>query len=125
MEPTNGLINFSYPRASDENPVLFFIYITFIMTYAYAIMNRTTIVLPDPLKGKLMQLAQKEQVSFGELVRRALEKYLLPRTSEAFEDSLFQSQTVFHDAGPQDVALHHDQALTSMSVHGNTIRKKK
>ena len=39
-------------------------------------MKRTQVFLPEQLIEKLEQLAAKKGVSKGELIRRALEKYL-------------------------------------------------
>lgn len=75
------------------------------------LMHRTTIVLPETLKARLEKEARRDRISFGELVRRALQKYLLGRQEMAAHDPFLASQTTFTDAGPADVAEHHDQHL--------------
>src|SRR3990167_8085720 len=74
-------------------------------------MFRTTIMLPETLKLKFEKEAKKEKVSFGELVRRALEKYLLVQEDPWKNDSFFSSKTVFNDDGPTDMAERHDYYL--------------
>lgn len=75
------------------------------------IMHRTTIVLPEALKARLEKEARRDRVSFGELVRRALQKYLLGRQEMAAHDPFLASHTIFTDEGPADVAEHHDRHL--------------
>ena len=76
--------------------------------------RRTTIVLPDPLKQRAIARAREQRISFGEFVRRAVEKTLSapPRgggrkkTGDPFWDNL-----EIHDGGPSDAALRHDDYL--------------
>lgn len=81
------------------------------------IMFRTTIMLPEAFKSKLDREAKKEKISFGELVRRALQKYLLIREGATAQDSFLSSKTIFHDEGPSDVSEKHDQHLSGRSPH--------
>lgn len=80
-------------------------------------MYRTTIMLPEVLKVKLAKEAEREKVSFGELVRRALEKYLLSKRGVVAHDSFLSSKTIFQDEGPTDVADRHDDYLLEKGPH--------
>ncbi len=75
-------------------------------------------MLPDGLKEDMEREAARENVSLGELVRQALQRYLLWRREKAAKDSFLNSQTVFRDDGPIDVSLHHDDYLSRKDVHG-------
>ncbi|MBI2345588.1 MAG: ribbon-helix-helix protein, CopG family [Deltaproteobacteria bacterium] len=74
-------------------------------------MHRTTIMLPDALRAQLQREAERDKTSFGELVRRALQKYLLGKQGTFAQDPFLSNQTVFQDAGPTDVAERHDVYL--------------
>lgn len=73
-------------------------------------MDRTTIILPPRLKLKLKQRAQKEHISFGELVRRAVERYLLWQDDPYKHDSFFSSNLQV-DVTPSDMSENVDEAL--------------
>ena len=76
--------------------------------------ERTTVVLPPPLKQRAVARARAQGISFGELVRRALEKMLTtpPRgtagkkTGDPFWDNL-----KVYEGGPTDLAARHDDYL--------------
>lgn len=76
--------------------------------------GRTTIILPDPLKQRAVARAREQGISFGEFVRRAVEKMLSapPRgdgrkkTGDPFWDNL-----EIYDGGPSDAAARHDDYL--------------
>lgn len=76
--------------------------------------GRTTIVLPDALKQRAVARAREQDISFGEFVRRAVERMLSapPRgdgrkkTGDPFWDNL-----EIYDGGPTDAAAHHDDYL--------------
>lgn len=74
-------------------------------------MHRTTILLPRPLRMQLERAAQREAISFGELVRRVLQKFLLKDQGAASNDPFFANHTTFEDRGPRDVARQHDTYL--------------
>lgn len=80
-------------------------------------MYRTTIMLPSSIKAELEREAKREGVSFGEMIRRVLEKYLLSIRGKAIHDPFFASQTVFHDDGVTDVSERHDDYLTDRGPH--------
>ncbi len=80
-------------------------------------MLRTSLLIPDKLKFSLERVAAKEQVSLGELIRRALEKYLLSRQGPIAHDPFLSSQTVFHDKGRRDVSEKHDRLLLERGPH--------
>ena len=87
-------------------------------------MYRTTVMLPMTLKAYAEQAAVNENVSFGEIVRIALEKYLLNRNPTKIRDSFLSSATVFNDAGPRDVSTHHDRYL-AMKTSPKPFRSRK
>jgi len=72
---------------------------------------RTTIVLPSRLKTRAMARAKDEGISFGELVRRAVEKHVQetagPKTGDPFWDNL----TSYDVPSPPDLAAGHDDYL--------------
>lgn len=81
-------------------------------------MFRTTIMLPMTLRGRLEKEAKGQNLSFGELVRRALQKYLLLKNMPEVTDPFLASHTTFDDKGPADGARLHDNYLTRFSPHG-------
>lgn len=81
-------------------------------------MFRTTIMLPMALRGRLEKEAKDQNLSFGELVRRALQKYLLLKNVTEAAEPFFSSKTVFGDKGPADGARLHDNYLIRLSPHG-------
>jgi len=77
--------------------------------------ERTTVVLPALLKQRAVARARDQGISFGELVRRALEKALSPpedrgRKGKPAGDPFWDNLKVC-EGGPSDVALHHDDYL--------------
>lgn len=74
-------------------------------------------MLPETVRAEMEREARKEGVSFGEMVRRVLEKYLLAMRGKTIHDPFFSSQTVFQDEGPTDVSTLHDRVLTERGPH--------
>lgn len=74
-------------------------------------------MLPTSLKIELEEEARRERLSFGALVRRALEKFVVSMRSHATSDSFLSSNTLFHDSGPTDVAEKHDEHLYTKAPH--------
>jgi hypothetical protein len=76
--------------------------------------ERTTVVLPGPLKQRAVARAREQGISFGEFVRRAVERMLTapPRgtgrkkTGDPFWDNL-----KVYDGGPADLSSRHDDYL--------------
>jgi len=72
---------------------------------------RTTIVLPSRLKAMAVARAKDQGISFGELVRRAVEKHVQqaagPQTGDPFWDNL----TSYDIDSPTDLAARHDDYL--------------
>lgn len=76
--------------------------------------ERTTVVLPAPLKQRAVRRAREQGISFGEFVRRAIEETLTapPRgngrkkTGDPFWDNL-----AVYAGGPSDAAVRHDHYL--------------
>ena len=81
------------------------------------IMFRTTIMLPEAFKSRRDREAEREEISFGELVRRALQKYLLIREGAGGHDSFLSSKTLFQDKGETDVSEQHDRYLNKRDPH--------
>lgn len=74
-------------------------------------MHRTTILIPHSLKLEVEKEAERERVTFGEVVRRSLNKYVMGRKGALSRDSLLSSQTRFMDNGSTDMAKRHDAYL--------------
>jgi hypothetical protein len=76
--------------------------------------NRTTVILPDGLKQRALSRAREQGISFGEFVRRSVEKMVSapPRgtgrkkTGDPFWDNL-----EVYDGGATDLAARHDDYL--------------
>ncbi len=78
-------------------------------------MFRTTILLPEDLKIKLSREAERQHLSFSEMIRKALQKMV----TASQVDSFLSSQTLFKDKGPTDVAHRHDDYLSHQKIHGD------
>jgi hypothetical protein len=75
---------------------------------------RTTVVLPGPLKERAIARAREQGISFGEFVRRAVEKMLTapPRgTSRRKTGDPFWDNLEIYDGGPADASARHDDYL--------------
>ena len=76
--------------------------------------ERTTVVLPGPLKQRAVARAREQGISFGEFVRRAVEEMLTApargtarkKTGDPFWDNL----KIYH-GGRVDLAARHDDYL--------------
>jgi hypothetical protein len=76
--------------------------------------ERTTVVLPAPLKQRAVASAREQGISFGEFVRRAVEKMLTapPRgTARKKTGDPFWDNLKVYEGGPPDVAARHDEYL--------------
>ncbi len=73
-------------------------------------MQRTTIILPETLKQMATDSARSLGISFGEFVRRAVEKKL--RESAPLPgmkgDRFWDDRAVFRGRVPRDLAARHD-----------------
>jgi hypothetical protein len=78
--------------------------------------DRTTIVLPPELKRRAVSRARHQGISFGEFVRRAVEKQLTApaksrvkrkKTGDPFLDNL----VTFDDGGPPDLSTRVDEIV--------------
>jgi hypothetical protein len=76
--------------------------------------ERTTIVLPGPLKERAIARAREQGISFGEFVRRAVERMLSapPRGGgrKKIGDPFWDNLEIY-EGGPSDVAARHDDYL--------------
>src|SRR5437879_3870166 len=69
--------------------------------------ERTTIVMPPHLKARAVARARQQKISFGEFVRRAVEKQLaapVSKTGDPFWDNL----RIIDDDGPADMSARID-----------------
>jgi hypothetical protein len=76
--------------------------------------ERTTVVLPAPLKQRAVARAREQGISFGEFVRRSVEKMLTapPRgTGRKKAADPFWDNLKVYDGGPADLAARHDDYL--------------
>lgn len=76
--------------------------------------ERTTVVLPAPLKQRAVARAREQGISFGEFVRRAVEQVLTapPRgTGRKKIGDPFWDNLKFYEGGAKDVAVLHDEYL--------------
>lgn len=74
-------------------------------------MIRTTIMLPEGLKTKAMRQAKKMNLSFGELVREALEMKTNVNRGTPSDDPFFADDALFDEEGDSDLAANHDDYL--------------
>jgi len=76
-------------------------------------MHRTTLVLPAALKERAATAAYTAGLSFGEFVRRAIDRALeqKPQRRGRTRDPLFADNAVYRGKGPSDLAEHHDAYL--------------
>ena len=77
-------------------------------------------MLPEGLKVEMERAAARENLSLGELVRQAIQRYLLWRQERNSSDSLLNSRTVFRDEGPSDISVRHDDFLNRDGPHGKS-----
>jgi hypothetical protein len=84
--------------------------------------DRTTIVLPPELKRRAVSRARHQGISFGEFVRRAVERQLTrpadkvikvpwKRGSRKTGDPFWDNLVTYHDDGPTDLSVRHDDYL--------------
>jgi post-segregation antitoxin (ccd killing protein) len=80
-------------------------------------MNRTTIVLPDELKAQAIKQARAKGISFGALIREAVEKFLAEPAEDASQRSRRQAIAAMlrfgenAPAGPHDLSERLDDYL--------------
>ena len=76
--------------------------------------DRTTIVMPEPLKRRAVAKARQEGISFGELVRRAVEKEVSAATKNRGRktgDPFLDGIKIFDVDGPADLSVNHDDYI--------------
>ena len=82
-------------------------------------LQRTTIVLPETLKQRAVIRAREQGISFGELVRRAVEKDLVANPTvrrldlkgKKTGDSFWDNLVTYDDDGPADLSERVDDYL--------------
>lgn len=72
-------------------------------------MQRTTLVLPPNLKARVMARARAHNISFGEFVRRSLEKSLEQPITK--DDSFWADKGVYKGYTPANLSQCHDDYL--------------
>ena len=84
--------------------------------------DRTTVVFPPELKRRAVSRARHQGISFGEFVRRAVEKEMAApahkitkvpwkRGSGKTGDPFWDNLVVYKDDGPADLSVRHDDYL--------------
>lgn len=76
--------------------------------------QRTTIMLPLELKMRAQQLAKRDGMSLGDLIRRALDAWLKDSQASSArlgKDSLFADDAVWSGDVPADLSQDHDRYL--------------
>ena len=74
-------------------------------------MHRTTIMLPEALKDQAAKSAGSQEISLGELIRRALEEYLERTPADPAQDPFFADTDFYDGPVPPDLAQRHDEYL--------------
>ena len=74
-------------------------------------MKRTSIMIPPDLRNRAEQRCRRLRISFGELVRRALEEHLGHGGAGEIADPLFADDAVWRGAAPADASANHDEYL--------------
>jgi hypothetical protein len=74
-------------------------------------MDRTTIMIPAELKRKASELARLNEISLGELTRRALKAAIEQAQRRDQRDSLLTDRTTFKGKTGRDLAANHDSYL--------------
>jgi hypothetical protein len=74
-------------------------------------MKRTTLMLPVDLKSKGLRAARKKRISFGQLVREALERHVKDPDGPSASDPLFEDNAVYTGKSARDTAVNHDRYL--------------
>lgn len=85
-----------------------------------AVMHRTTIMLPLPLKRRARIQADRLGISLSELIRESLEASLEDRAGEAGEDALYGDDAVYDGPAPADLAADHDAYLYGDAPKGGS-----
>ena len=79
-------------------------------------MKRTTLLIPPELKRRAERRARVLGLSFGELVRNALEASLRESAADRKVDPMFADEAVFRNSTPPaDLSLEHDKYLYEKS----------
>jgi len=74
-------------------------------------MKRTTVMLPLELKARAENKARERGLSFGEVVRESLSRYVRDEGAGRGGDSLLADDAVFGGPTPPDLAAEHDRHL--------------
>jgi hypothetical protein len=83
----------------------------FVIQFMTKLIQRTTLVLPEPLKTLAMRRSKKLGISLAKFVRQALEEALQKTASLEEKDSLLADSEVYRGAAPNDLSQNHDKYL--------------
>jgi hypothetical protein len=73
--------------------------------------NRTTIMLPEDLKSKVVRESAALGISLGEFVRGALASALDDSEGREANDTLLADRATYQETAPKDAADNHDAYL--------------
>jgi hypothetical protein len=74
-------------------------------------MHRTTVMLPDPLKLRIVRSSKQMHVSMGEFLRVAAEAYLEREEYRFATDPLVGDACILREPGAADVSANVDHYL--------------
>ncbi|MEK7745867.1 MAG: CopG family transcriptional regulator [Elusimicrobiota bacterium] len=74
-------------------------------------MKRTTIMVPEDLRSRVLRRARERGISFGEMVRESLSAALEVPGKKRAQDTLLADTAVYKGAAPGDLSLRHDDHL--------------
>lgn len=87
-----------------------YMYVLLCIWRIMAMLHRTTILLPPILKSRAAKAAAEKGVSFGELVRIALELHLSKKQAVT-SNPFFDDHKFYEGDVPADISQHHDNYL--------------
>jgi len=75
-------------------------------------MKKTTILLPEDLRNRASRRAYSRGISFGQLAREAIEKYLTEENRKRDDtDPFFDDCEVFEASAPEDGSTDFEDSL--------------
>jgi predicted DNA-binding protein len=75
------------------------------------VMYRTTIMLPEELKSRVVRESDALGISMGEFIREAVSAAVEKKSAESAVDVLLDDEAVFEGDAPDDTASRHDHYL--------------
>ena len=74
-------------------------------------MKRTTVMIPEKLKGRSVRRARELGISLGEFIRRSMEALLEKAQATGEDDPFLADGAVFRGPAPRDLSAKHDEYL--------------